>query len=137
MFYIQRCSIFSALLLKLRTLIAMYAKFIPIFAVESFVSFSFTGDYVNLEMFNIFYLLGVYYKDVYFCMIFNLFSFFQEIHADSHKNSHRLHSRNILPLAIYMVHDYSFFGSTADFVMEKEHLGFLPDLASPNVRDVG
>jgi hypothetical protein len=32
----------SALLLKLRTLIAMYAKFIPIFAVESFVLFSFT-----------------------------------------------------------------------------------------------
>ena len=70
MFYIQRCSIFSALLLKLRTLIAMYAKFIPIFAVESF-----TGDYLNLEMFKIVYLLGVYYKDVYFCMIFN-FVFF-------------------------------------------------------------
>ena len=27
-----------------------------------------------------------------------------------------------------MVHDYSFFGSTADFVIKKEHLGFLPDL---------
>jgi hypothetical protein len=36
---------------------------------------------------------------------------------------------NILPLDIYMVHDYSFFGSTADFVIKKEHLGFLPDLA--------
>jgi hypothetical protein len=24
----------------------------------------------------------------------------------------------ILPLAIYMVHDYSFFGSTADFVIK-------------------
>jgi hypothetical protein len=35
---------------------------------------------------------------------------------------------NILPLLIYMVHDYSFFGSTADFVIKKEHLGFLPDL---------
>jgi hypothetical protein len=35
----------------------MYAKFIPIFAVESFVLFSFTGDYLNLEMFKIFYLL--------------------------------------------------------------------------------
>jgi hypothetical protein len=23
-----------------------------------------------------------------------------------------------------MVHDYSFFGSTADFVIKKEHLGF-------------
>ena len=28
-----------------------------------------------------------------------------------------------------MVHDYSFFGSTADFVIKKEHFGFLPDLA--------
>ena len=27
-----------------------------------------------------------------------------------------------------MVHDYSFFGSTADFVIKKEHLGILPDL---------
>ena len=36
---------------------------------------------------------------------------------------------NILPLAIYMVHDYSFFGSTADFVIKNEHLGFLLDLA--------
>jgi hypothetical protein len=34
---------------------------------------------------------------------------------------------NILPLVIYMVHDYSFFGSTADFVIQKEHFGFLPD----------
>jgi hypothetical protein len=25
-----------------------------------------------------------------------------------------------------MVRDYSFFGSTADFVIKKEHLGFLP-----------
>ena len=39
---------------------AMYAKFIPIYAVESFVLFPFTGDYLNLEMFKIFYLLGVY-----------------------------------------------------------------------------
>ena len=49
-----------ALRLKLRTLIAMYAKFIPISAVESFVIFPFTGDYRNLEMFKIFYLLEVY-----------------------------------------------------------------------------
>ena len=28
-----------------------------------------------------------------------------------------------------MVHDYSFFDSTADFVIKKEHVGFLPDLA--------
>jgi hypothetical protein len=27
-----------------------------------------------------------------------------------------------------MVHDYSFFGSTADFVIKKEQLGLLPDL---------
>jgi hypothetical protein len=50
----------SALLLNLQTLIAMYATFIPISAVESFVLFPFTGYYLNLEMFNIFYLLGVY-----------------------------------------------------------------------------
>ena len=37
---------------------------------------------------------------------------------------------NILPLVIYMVHGYSFFGSTGDFVMKKKkHLGFLLDLA--------
>ena len=36
---------------------------------------------------------------------------------------------NILPLVIYMVHDYSFFGSSADFVIKKEQLGFLPNLA--------
>jgi hypothetical protein len=36
---------------------------------------------------------------------------------------------NILPLVIDMVHDYSFFGSTADFVIKKEHLGFLPDFS--------
>ena len=29
-----------------------------------------------------------------------------------------------LPLVIYMVHDYSFFGSTADFVIKKEHSRF-------------
>jgi hypothetical protein len=27
-----------------------------------------------------------------------------------------------------MVHDYSFFGSTADFVIKNENLGFLTDL---------
>ena len=32
-------------------------------------------------------------------------------------------------LVIYMVHDYSFFGSTADFVIKKVHLRFLPELA--------
>jgi hypothetical protein len=31
-------------------LIAMYSKFIPIFAVKSFVLFSFTGVYLNLEI---------------------------------------------------------------------------------------
>ena len=28
-----------------------------------------------------------------------------------------------------MVDDYSFFGSTVDFVIKNEHLGFLSDLA--------
>jgi hypothetical protein len=40
-------------------LIAMYAQFIPISAVESFVVFPFTEDYLNLEMIKIIYLLGV------------------------------------------------------------------------------
>jgi hypothetical protein len=39
----------SVLLLKLRTLIAMYAKFIPIYAVESFVLFHFT-EYKTLNL---------------------------------------------------------------------------------------
>jgi len=43
---------------------------------------------------------------------------------------------NSLPLVIYTVHDYSFFGSTADFVIKKEHLGFLPDLAISKRRRV-
>jgi hypothetical protein len=30
---------------------------------------------------------------------------------------------------IYIVDDYSFFGSTVDFVIKNEHLGVLPDLA--------
>jgi len=38
----------------------MYATFIPIYAVESFVLFPFTWDYLNLAMLKIFYLLGVY-----------------------------------------------------------------------------
>jgi hypothetical protein len=41
----------------------------------------------------------------------------------------RIKILNILPLVIYMVHDYSLFGSTVGFVIKKEHLGFLPDLA--------
>jgi hypothetical protein len=44
---------------------------------------------------------------------------------------------NILPLVIYMVHDYSFFGSTADFVVKKEHLRFLPDLTISKLQTLG
>jgi hypothetical protein len=47
---------------KLRTLITMYITFIPISAVEPFVLFPLTRDYLNLEIFKIFYLLGVYLK---------------------------------------------------------------------------
>jgi hypothetical protein len=36
-----------------------------------------------------------------------------------------------------MVHDYSFFGSTADFVIKKEQLGFLPDLAIDSTAKIG
>ena len=69
----------------------------------------------------------LFLHDIYFCFLF------WEINADSHKNSDktpfRIKKLNILPLVIYMVHDYSYFGSTADFVIKKEHLGFLPDFA--------
>ena len=34
----------------------------------------------------------------------------------------------ILPLAIYIVHDYSFFGSTADFVIKKGTFGIFTGL---------
>jgi hypothetical protein len=104
----------------------MYAKLISIFAVESLFLFSFTGDYLNLEMFKIFYLLGVYLKDVYFCMIFSFVFFFSRDQCRFPKKFPQAPFKklNILPLAIYMVHDYSFFGSTADFVKKKENLGF-------------
>jgi hypothetical protein len=45
------------LLKKRKQKLAMYAKFIPIYEVESFVLFPVTRDYLNLEMFKIFYLL--------------------------------------------------------------------------------
>ena len=85
--------------------------------------FSFTGDYLNLEMFKIFYLLGVYYKDVYFCMMFSFVFFFSRDQCRfTYKFSQAPFKKfNILSIVIYMVHDYSFFGSTADFVIKKEH----------------
>ena len=36
-----------------------------------------------------------------------------------------------------MVHDNSLFGSTADFVIKKEHLRFLPDLAVSKLQTSG
>ena len=80
MFYIQRLQHFlenRLLRLKLRTLITIYVKFIPISAVEPFVLFPFTRDYLNLEMFKIFYLFEVYLKNVYFCMIFTFVFIFE------------------------------------------------------------
>jgi hypothetical protein len=54
----------------------MYATCIPITAVEPFVLFPFTRGYLNPEMFKIFYVLGVYVKNVYFC-IFTFVFFFE------------------------------------------------------------
>jgi hypothetical protein len=54
----------------------MYATCIPITAVEPFVLFPFTRGYLNPEMFKIFYVLGVYVKNVYF-YIFTFVSFFE------------------------------------------------------------
>ena len=62
----------------------MYAKCIPITAVEPFVVFPFTKGYLNPEMFKIFYVLGVYVKNVYVLHIYFCF-LFSEINADSHK----------------------------------------------------
>ena len=53
----------------------MCAKLIPISAVEPFVLFPFARDYLNLEMFKIFYMLGVYVKNVYFCIFTCVFFF--------------------------------------------------------------
>ena len=106
----------------------MYAKFIPISAMESFVLFPFTGDYLNLEMFKIFYLLGVYQKDVYFCMIISFVFFFErsmQIPIKILKAPFRIKKLIILPLVIYMVPDYSFFDSTADFVIKKGTFGIF------------
>ena len=73
---------------------------------------------------------GAIIKMSIFAWYLALFSFFQEINADSHKKFPQAPFKklNILPLVIYMFHDYSLFSSTADFVIKKEHLGFLPDL---------
>ena len=59
-----------------------------------------------------------------------VFSFtLREINADSHKifrqAPFRIKKLNILPLVIYMVHDYSFIGSTADFVIKIETFGIF------------
>ena len=111
--------------LKLRTLIVMYANLIPISAVESFISFPFTRDFLNLETFKIFYLLGVYLKNVYFCMIFIFVFFFErpmQIPIKIPTGLFRIKKLNILPLVIYMVHDNSFFGSTADIVIKKRNI---------------
>jgi hypothetical protein len=48
-------------------------------------------------------------------MIFSFVFFFER----SMQSPFRIKKLNILPLLIYMVHDYSFFCSTADFVMKK------------------
>jgi hypothetical protein len=53
----------------------MYAKCIPITAVEPFVVFPFTRGYLNPEMFKIFYVLGVYVKNVYVLHIYFVFFF--------------------------------------------------------------
>ena len=55
----------------------MYAKSIPIFAVESFVLFPFTGDYLNLLKCSRYFICSDPIKqNVYFCMIFSFIFFF-------------------------------------------------------------
>ena len=93
----------------------MYTKFIPISAVESFDLFPFTGDFLNFEMFKYFICLEFIKKMSIFAWYLVLFSFLR----DQCRFPFRIKKLNILPLLIYMVHDYSFFCSTADFVMKK------------------
>jgi hypothetical protein len=100
----------------------MYAKFISISAVEPFVLFFFTSDYLNLEMLKIFYLLRVYLKNAYFCMIFTFVFFFERSIQVPTKNpigSIHVKKFNILPLVIYIVRDYSLLGCTADIVIQQ------------------
>ena len=84
----------SALLLKLRTLIAMYAKFIPIFAWNLLFYFLLQGIILILKCSRYFICSESIKKMSIFVWYLVLFSFFQEINADSHKNSHRPRSRN-------------------------------------------
>ena len=69
-FYIQRCSIFSKIsfAVKITDVNSDVCKIHSDFCNGIIC----TGDYLNLEMFKIFYLLGVY-----FCMIFSFILFFE------------------------------------------------------------
>jgi hypothetical protein len=61
-------------------------------------------------------------------MIFSFVFFFErsmQIPIKILKAPFRIKKLNILPLVIYMVHDYSFFDSTADFVIKKGTFGIF------------
>jgi hypothetical protein len=100
----------------------MYAKFISISAVEPFVLFLFMGDYFNIEMLKIFYLLRVYLKNVYFCMIFTFVFFFERsIQVPIKIPIGSIQDKEIEYFTFSIIHccDYSLLGSTADFVIKK------------------
>ena len=89
-------------------------------------------------MFKIFHLLGVYFKNVYFCMIFTFVFFFERSIQVPIKIMIEDKEIEYLPLVIYIVHDFSLLGSTADFVIKKRNIwDFYHIWPSPNVRDVG
>jgi hypothetical protein len=71
----------------------------------------------------------MYVKKGVFCCKFLIFSNCNVVQIPKKFPQAPFKKLNILRLVIYMVHDYSFFGSPADVVIKKEHLGFLSDLA--------
>ena len=116
----------SALLLKLRTLIEMYANSFRFTQWNHLFYFLLQGIILILKCSRYFICSESIKKMSIFAWYFVFFIFSRDQCRFAQAPFKKL---NILPLVIYMVHHYSFFRSTADFVIKKEHLGFLPDLA--------
>ena len=113
----------------------MYSQFILISTVEPFVLFPFTRNYLNLEMFKIFYLLGVYLKNVYFCMIFIFVFFFERLMQIPIKiPTGSIQDKEIECFTFIYLHDSWFMtihslAALRFWNKKRERLGFLPDFA--------
>jgi hypothetical protein len=111
----------SALRLKLRTLIAMYAKFIPISEWKHLLYFLLQGITLILKWSRYFICSESIKKMSNFAWYLVLFSFLRDQCRFPYKFRQapfRIKKLNILPLV-----DCSFFGFTADFVMKKGTFG--------------